>query len=220
MSILCLVTDRRRLPAAYGSDDSSRLVCQVAAAAGAGIDLVQIRERDLDGGPLAELVTRCLAAVSGSKAKVLVNERVDVAIGSGAHGVHLRGDSMSAERVRTLAPGAFTVGRSVHAIDEAEREAKAGGLDFLVIGPVFPTQSKSASSTWFGADAVGELAGRVSVPVLAIGGIDLANLASIARTGAAGVAAIGLFADAPHPAALEKIVADARKTFDMSRART
>ena len=96
--MICLVTDRRRLSIA--ADDIDRLVDLVAAAARAGIDLIQIRERDLDARQLAALVRRCVDAVEGTGTKVLVNDRADVAIAAGAHGVHLRGDSIAAPAVR------------------------------------------------------------------------------------------------------------------------
>lgn len=218
MSILCLVTDRRRLSSAYGTNEIQRVVCQVAAAAEAGVDLVQVRERDLDGGPLAELVSRCLDVVSPTSTKLLVNERVDVALACRAHGVHLRGDSVDASRVRAIAPPSFTIGRSVHSVDEAVGQAEAGGLDYLLLGAVFPPSSKPSGAAWLGAAALAEASRRASVPVLAIGGVDFNGLPAIARIGAAGFAAIGLFAEAAGPRALAETVRRARKVFDMPPA--
>ena len=98
--MICLVTDRRRL--STGEDAADRLVDLVAAAARAGIDLIQIRERDLDARRLVALVKRCVAAARGTSTKVLVNDRADVADAAGAHGVHLRGDSIAATAIRSL----------------------------------------------------------------------------------------------------------------------
>lgn len=218
MSIICLVTDRRRLCSAYGTDEIQRVVCQVEAAAQAGIDLVQVRERDLDGGRLAELVRRCLDALTGTPTKLLVNERVDIALSCRAHGVHLRGDSMAALRVRAIAPRTFMVGRSVHGVDEAVGQAEAGGLDYLLLGAVFPPTSKPTGVVWLGTAPLAEACRRTAVPILAIGGVDFDRLPTIARIGAAGFAAIGLFADAAGPRALAETVRRARKVFDMPPA--
>src|SRR5687768_4501157 len=98
--MICLVTDRRRFPDA--DDNLDRLVDLVAAAAGAGIELIQIRERDLDARRLTALVKRCVAVTERTPTKVLVNDRADVAVAAGAEGVHLRGDSMSAEAARSF----------------------------------------------------------------------------------------------------------------------
>jgi thiamine-phosphate pyrophosphorylase len=140
--MICLVTDRRRLSTA--ADDVDRLVDLVAAAARAGIDLVQVRERDLDARRLVELVRRCVAAAEGTGMKVLVNDRVDVAMAAGADGVHLRGDSIAAAAVRSLVGDGASVGRSVHGAEEAAAVSRAGGLDHLIFGTVYPTASKGA----------------------------------------------------------------------------
>ncbi len=119
--VLCAVTDRGRWGG--GCDD---VVAQVARLARLGVHLVQVRERDLDGAALVALVQRCVEAVRGTGTRVLVNDRVDVAIAAGAHGVHLRGDSMPAYRVRDLVGRGAVVGRSVHALDEGMAVAAAG----------------------------------------------------------------------------------------------
>ena len=123
---MCLVTDRQRVG---GAD---RLVERVSWAARAGVHLVQVRERDLEGRALTALVAGCVAAVRGTRARIVVNDRVDVAVAAGAHGVHLRADSMAAARVRTMVPPGFLVGRSVHGLDEAREADEAGGLDYLL----------------------------------------------------------------------------------------
>jgi thiamine-phosphate pyrophosphorylase len=217
--IVCLITDRRRLRSPFGGDDTTRLVCQVESAALAGVDLIQVRERDLDGGPLVELVSRCLDAIRGSSTTLVVNERADVALACGAHGVHLRGNSLGAARIRAIAPPTFTIGRSVHDAGEGAREAAGGGLDYLLLGSVFPTSSKPSAPAWLGAAPLTDLVRQVSMPVLAVGGVDLSRLPAIAQGGASGFGAIGLFADVSGPHELAEIVRRARKTFDMLPAR-
>ncbi len=187
--VVCMISDRHRHG---GSLDS--VVERVAMAARAGAHLVQIRERDLEGGPLARLVERCVDAVRATSTRILVNDRVDVALGAGAHGVHLRSDSTAALRVRALVPPGFLVGRSVHGLDEASRVAAEGGLDYVMWGPTFQTASKP----WHpgaGIAALASVAAVTSLPVLAVGGIVADNVAAVAKAGAAGFAAIGLFAE-------------------------
>lgn len=185
--VVCLITDRARVGGADGTVD------RVRWAARAGVHLVQVRERDLDGGPLTALVRRCVEAVRGSRARVLVNDRLDVALAAGAHGVHLRADSMPAPTVRTLCPPGFLIGRSVHARDEAIDAAAAGGLDYLLFGTVFPTASKPGREAT-GASALAEVVAAAAIPVLAVGGVSTDNVGDVAAAGAAGFAAIGMFA--------------------------
>lgn len=167
----------------------------VAAAARAGVDLVQVRERDLEGGPLTRLVSRCVDAARGSATRILVNDRLDVALAAGAHGVHLPGHGVPAERARRVTPRGFLIGRSVHHATEAARVAADGAVDYLVFGTVFQTASKGGVAP-AGVKGLAAAAAAVAVPVLAIGGVTADRVSEIARSGAAGLAAIGLFADA------------------------
>ena len=183
-----MITDRRR----FDGDDA--LVQRVGLAAAAGVDLVQVRERDLETRDLSRLVTRCVDAVRGTRTRILVNERLDVALTAGAHGVHLRGDSLPASRARSLAPIGFLIGRSVHAVNEAVSVTAGGGLDYLLFGAVFATTSKPGQ-TPAGVHALADVSAAVSVPVLAVGGIAQETVAQLAGTGCAGFAAIGWFID-------------------------
>lgn len=195
---------------ARGEDAEAALIARVAAAA-AGVHLVQVRDPGLAGGPLERLVVRCVAAVRGSGTRIIVNDRLDVALAAGAHGVHLRGDSIPAARARTLAPGGFIIGRSVHGVDEARRADEAGGLDYLIFGTVFPTASKAGADV-AGPEALAAVVRNTSLPVLAIGGISVETAARAGATGAAGFAAIGLFAGAGDR--LQLTVAAASLAFD------
>jgi thiamine-phosphate pyrophosphorylase len=205
------VTDRARC------DGEDRLVEIVSGAAAAGVHLVQVRETDLDAKALYELVRRCVAAVAGTRTRVLVNDRLDVALAAGAHGVHLPAAGVPAARVRLAAPRGFVVGRSVHASREAV-QAVADGVDYLVFGTVFETGSKPGV-TPAGLDALRDVAAAVPVPVLAIGGITVERLGSLAEAGAAGFAAISLFADAAREGRkyLQTLVAQASLAFDTPR---
>jgi thiamine-phosphate diphosphorylase len=206
--VLCLVTDRRRFGAAW----EPALVERVRAAARAGVHLVQVRERDLDGGPMTRLTEQCVDAVRGTRARVLVNDRVDVALAAGAHGVHLRADSMDAARVRRMAPPAFLIGRSVHSAGEAVEVGGRGGLDYLIFGAVFETMSKPGREA-AGLDELAKVSAATALPVLAVGGISPPRAAGVARAGAAGIAAIGMFADCPV-GSLRDIVEQIATAFD------
>jgi thiamine-phosphate pyrophosphorylase len=201
-----MITDRRRA----AGDWEPALVERVGAAARAGVHLIQVRERDLDTRALRRLVERCVRAVEGTTARIVVNDRLDVALAAGAHGVHLRGDSVPGVRARAIAGRALLVGRSVHGREEAERAA--GGLDYVMCGPVFETATKPGAP----AAGPGWLTGVVAsstIPVLAVGGVTVERVAEVAGAGAAGFAAIGLFASCPLDA-LEVIVRTASTMFD------
>lgn len=205
--LLYMVTDRRRL----GADAVDRLVPRVLAAARAGIHFVQIRESDLEGGPLTEVVERCVRAVASTTTRIIVNDRLDVALAAGAHGVHLRADSMPAARVRAIVPGGFLIGRSIHSPAEAAAASRAD-VDYLIFGTVFQTSSKPDQEA-AGARALADAVAATTVPVLAIGGVTRETAGLVARSGAAGVAAIGLFSDGPQDQ-LPSIVAAVNQAFD------
>lgn len=206
--VICMVTDRRR----FGAGWDGALIERTAAAAGAGVHLIQIREPDLDARTLTRLVEHAVRAVRGTRARILVNDRADIALAARAHGVHLRAESAPAARVRALAPRPFLIGRSVHSRLDVEQAAASGGLDYLLFGTVFETASKPGAAA-AGVDALAAAAAATSLPVLAIGGIGVACLGEIARAGAAGFAAIGLFADCSLDA-VQVIVRQSSLAFD------
>lgn len=188
----CLVSSRGRLadtPAA----SLAALVALVAAAAEAGVQLIQIREGDLEAGEQCALVQACVAAVEGSGSRVLVNERTDVALAAGAGGVHLRADAPPASRIRSLVPPTFLIGRSVHSVAEARAAVADGGVDYLTAGTVFETASKPGRRDRLGLEGLRRIVEAADVPVLAIGGIDASTAELAGRTGVAGAAAIGVF---------------------------
>jgi thiamine-phosphate diphosphorylase len=198
--MLQLVTDRRRL--CHGCGEGAILSCLVAQAryaVEAGMDVIRVRESDLEARPLAALVSHIVAVAKGSSTRVVVTDRLDVALACGAAGVHLRGDSMPAEAVRSMTPDGFIVGRSVHGLEEAV--AVESSVDYLVAGTVWETASKPAGHTPLGIGGLARLTSAVRVPVLAIGGVTLERVAEVARAGAAGVAAIGLFMGPASPRA-------------------
>lgn len=224
--ILHLITDRRRL-AGEGADwDGARrcLLDQLSHAIEAGIDVLQIRERDLEAAELARLVSEIVSLARGTSCRVVVNDRLDVALACGAAGVHLRADSISPSAARAIVGRGFLIGRSVHAPEEAG--AVAADVDYLIAGTVWPTESKptvQAGRAPIGPEGLAAIiAGAAGVPVLAVGGVTLDRASRAAASGAAGVAAIGLFMGPPpepgrarcRAVALGDTVRNVRARFD------
>ena len=183
-----VVTDRRRFH--LSCDD---LIQRVVRAANAGAAFVHVRERDLPDTALARLVRDMRSALAGTNARVLVNDRVDIAVGAGAAGVHLPADSVTASRIRQIVPARFFVGRSVHTLDEIDRAVADGGCDYLMFGTVFPSSGKPDGHPVAGLEGLRAACARSPLPVIAIGGMTEARAAEVASAGAAGLAGIGMF---------------------------
>jgi thiamine-phosphate pyrophosphorylase len=189
---LTLVTDRRLLPAGRG------LASLAAEAAAAGVDRVQVREKDLPDRPLGVLVAAVAAALAGSATRLIVNGRPDLAALHGAEGVQLPEDGLPVAGVRRAFPG-LAIGASCHSIDAALR-AEAAGADWIVLGPIFATPGKEARA--LGLPLLAEAAARVSIPIHAVGGMRPENAAEAAAAGARGILAIRAFVTRPVAAAV------------------
>jgi thiamine-phosphate pyrophosphorylase len=195
---VCYVTDRKALPVP-AEDQLHLLLEKIEGAARAGVDWVQIREKDLCGRELAALVSEALRRTAGL-CRILVNDRLDVAMACRAGGVHLGEMSMPAQeakrfvRERNVSDG-FLVGVSAHSL-EAVRAAEKVGADYTIFGPVYETPSKTAYGQPQGIERIAEVSRAVAIPVIAIGGITLHNAGECVAAGASGIAAIRLFQDA------------------------
>lgn len=184
-----LVTDRK-----LASEDF--LVRLIRQASEAGVDRIQIREKDLEGRALLRLVRQAMQIAEGRRATVLVNDRVDVALCAPAHGAHLGVSGMPPDVARRMAGPDFIVGASAHSLEEA-LEAQAKGADYLFIGPVFSTPSKAAMGEPLGVPRLAAILEQVRIPAYAIGGITPERLPALRRLPLTGVAMISAFVRAP-----------------------
>ena len=210
---LMFVTDSRRYAPGGGRARAlEMLVGDAVEAARAGIGLIQVRERGLEDRELLALAQRIVAETSPAGARTLVNDRLDVALAAGAHGVHLPLLGMSSRAARSIVSGAFLIGRSVHTESEADAAQEEGGCDYLIFGSVFESASKTPGHPVAGLDALARVCANAALPVLAIGGITRSRVEAVARAGASGVAAIGLFASASGET-LTEMVQEIRSVF-------
>ncbi|HEY4425060.1 MAG TPA: thiamine phosphate synthase [Pyrinomonadaceae bacterium] len=174
----------------------SEILRLVSAAVDADVPLFQIREKSLHARVLYELVARAAEITHGSKTRLLVNDRSDIARAAGADGVHLTTQSLPVEAVRNMFGAEFLIGASTHSLDEA-RAARAGGADFVVFGPIFETESKRAYGAPQGLYKLAEVTRALGeFPVVAIGGITPDNVNECFEAGARGIAAIRMLSDA------------------------
>jgi thiamine-phosphate pyrophosphorylase len=191
--ILMLVTDRARLGKAIGARPEAWtdvLHTQVQAAAAAGVDYIHVREADLEARALADLVRSLLERTRRTAARLLVNDRVDVALAAGADGVHLKEQGIAPDQVRRIAPEGFVIGCSVHTTAAVAARKAA---DFLTAGTVLPTASKRAPD-YLDEDGLRRIVRAAGAqPVIGIGGLDVGSIPLLAASGAAGLAAIGAF---------------------------
>ena len=192
-------------------DSLALLLEKIERAVAAGVDWIQLREKDLTGKQCSALTRKALLRVSEqssrtpSVARIIVNGRLDAALAQQAGGIHLGEHSLRVEDAKrmlaadhlsqTLPPG-LLVGVSCHSL-EAARSAVSAGADYIFFGPIFPTPSKTAFGAPQGLDRLSEVCDSVTIPVLAIGGVTPENMPACLSAGASGIAAIRLFQDSP-----------------------
>ncbi len=201
---LLAISDRRQLP-------GGALAPWCRAVVAAGIESVQLREKDLSPRALLGLAQE-LRHSAPARLRLLVNARPDAALAAGAAGVHLPAAGLPTAAVVARFGRWLCVGRSTHSLEEVRRAA-AEGADYVVFGPIYPTPAKAAYGPPLGLGAL-EAACRLGVPVLAVGGVTIERLPELATVGAAGAAGIREFL---RPEGLTALVAQASRSFAMSR---
>jgi thiamine-phosphate pyrophosphorylase len=208
MRLLCYVTDRNALAGSVSLNEN------VARAIAAGMDWIQIREKDLPARELLEVARAAVkvadASAGANATRIIINDRLDVAIAAEVNGVHLGGASMSVATVSAWRRAAipensrlknFLIGASCHSV-EAVQAAERDGADYVVFGPVFATPSKEKFGEPQGIKLLSDASKAVRIPVLAIGGISEVNARECFDAGAAGIAAIRMFSEARDLAAV------------------
>ncbi|MEK6561812.1 MAG: thiamine phosphate synthase [Candidatus Binatota bacterium] len=190
---LYLVTDRNQT----GGRD---LLWVLERALEGGVRAVQLREKDLGGRELFVLAEKTKRLCERYQANLFVNDRVDVALGVDADGVHLGGDSMPVRAARELLGAEKLIGVSTHSINEA-REAEQEKADFILFGPVYFTASKAAYGEPQGLGRLKKVVEKISLPVYAIGGVKVGNIAEVKETGVRGIALISAVLSASDPRA-------------------
>ena len=199
------VTTETTTPA---SEEFQSILLQVSTAVAAGIQLIQIREKNLTARVLFQLAASVVAITSGSPTRILVNDRADVAAAAGADGVHLTTSSLTPAVIRKTFGLSFLIGASTHSLNEA-LEARQGGADFAVFGPTFPTPSKEAYGPPLGVDQLAAAATELApFPLIAIGGISIKNANQCLQAGASGIAGIRLFGEPKTLTATVEMISD------------
>jgi thiamine-phosphate pyrophosphorylase len=186
---LCLVTNRR-------IGDERTLVARVAQAVAGGVNLVQLREKDLPGGRLLALAEALKKAIGGS-ALLVINERVDVAAAVSADGAQLGEEALPVAAARDILGRDALIGRSVHSLEGAVRAAQEGA-DFLVVGTIYATRSHPGEEP-AGPELIKRIAAVCPVPLIGIGGVNTSNVGEVMQAGASGAAVITSILASPHP---------------------
>jgi thiamine-phosphate pyrophosphorylase len=209
--VLCYVTDRRSLASLPPAAQGDVLLSKIEDAANAGVDWIQLREKDLFGKDCAALTREALRRTAQSSkgkkssTRIFLNDRLDVAFAEYAAGVHLGENSLpvaDAKRlVQQFSKSAatkedFLIGASCHSLESAEASQR-DGADYILFGPVFATPSKASFGAPQGIERLAKVCEALAIPVLAIGGVTMENAAMCLTAGASGIAAIRLFQDAP-----------------------
>jgi len=181
------ITDRKQLV-------RESLLQHIRAVLHSPVDFIQIREKDLGERELFDLTCRAVSLAGNTRCRIVVNGRADIALAARAHGVHLPSAGLRASDIRPWLPAGFIIGASVHSLREA-RQAWEDGADYVLVGHVFPTESKAAYGLPLGLRYLRKICSSVPLPVFGLGGMKPEFVQSVIETGAVGVAGITLFQD-------------------------
>ena len=205
---LCLVTDRNRC-------GSKLLEDVVREAVEGGVNMVQLREKDLAASELYALGL-IIRKITADRALLFINDRVDVALACRADGVQLGERGLSVEAARIVADDRLLIGRSVHSVQGAV-DAAASGADLLVVGTIFQTGSHPGVAA-SGPEILMQIRQRTDVPAIAIGGVTATNVEQVIDSGAVGAAVISAITENDNPRiASEHLMDSIRNAWDGRR---
>lgn len=187
--------------------DASTRRALVDALLEAGVPWLQLRCKGTPASSFLAAARALVAAAGAHGARVIVNDRLDVALASGADGVHLGQDDLPLADARRIAGERLVIGVSTHDVAEA-RAAEDGGADYVGFGPMFPTTSKADAHPQRTLDELARVRAAITIPIVAIGGITEETAPSVLAAGADAVAMIGALSSAPDPRTLaERLLA-------------
>jgi thiamine-phosphate pyrophosphorylase len=189
---LYLITDRHQVASGH------TLLSAVEAALQGGVKAVQLREKDLSAAELLPLARELRVLTRHHGARLLINDRIDLALAVQADGVHLGGHSLPTDVVRKLVGADLLIGISTHTHDEI-RATEHQGADFVTFGPVYATPSKAAFGLPQGLHALSQACRVSSLPVYALGGITSSRVPEVRQAGACGIALISAILASSDP---------------------
>jgi len=187
------------------------LVPMVLEAVLGGVSIVQLRAKNLGTREFLHLALRLSGLLHGLRVPLLINDRTDIALASGADGAHLGQDDLPADAARRLLGKSKIIGVSVNTIEEA-REAERLGADYVGLGPVYATNTKDTDLPVLGPEGIGRMSRRIGIPIIAIAGINAANAADVMKAGAAGIAVVSAVLGAPD---IRKAAADLKESIHL-----
>ena len=191
--------------------DTDHLLDQIEAAVRGGATFVQLREKELDARSFLSEARWVVDLCHKMGVRCVINDNVDVALLSGADGVHVGQEDMACEKARAILGAGRIIGVSAHSVEEAAA-AEAAGADYLGSGAAFPTGTKDVHGHYVSREGFAAITGAVKIPVVAIGGITRENLPGLAGVGLAGAAVVSaLFAQ-------DDVEAAARELLPLCRA--
>lgn len=193
---------RERLRLYLVTDEASlrgrTLADVVLAAIDGGVTCVQIREKRLDARDFYAKARALMELLAPRAIPLVVNDRVDIALACGAHGVHLGQSDLPVHRARELLPAHVFIGWSVESDDDVER-ARDLPVDYLGVSPVFATPTKTDAAAPWGLEGLRRVRARTALPLVAIGGVNAGNAADLLDAGADSLAVVSAILSAPHP---------------------
>jgi len=186
---LCVITDEVLAPGC-----SHIRIAEESLSGGAR--MIQLRDKRRDSLDLYNIAVKIKSLCGKAGALFIVNDRLDIALASGADGVHLGQKDLPLTAARRLAPRPFIIGISVSSVEEA-RSAQEYGADYLGVGPVYPTGSKPDAGPDIGPGLIRSISEQCSIPIIAIGGINYSNVSEVINAGADGIAVISAVVCSP-----------------------